>query len=237
MPALIFSLGERSRTPQTAGIARPTWFGFFMKDPRDFQCTTLDLLRHGACEGGEIFRGSTDVALSELGWQQMRNSVAPHNGWQQIVSSSLQRCQRLAESLSAERDVPITVDDRLREIHFGRWEGQPQTKVMEEDGAHLRGFWFDPLNHSPPEGEPVADFQQRIIRLLDEVQRDFSGQHILLVSHGAVIRIVMCHLLDIPLTSLGRISVPYACLTRIKIYQQEGETPWVQLQWHGSSQG
>ncbi len=55
--------------------------------------TTIDLLRHGACEGGEIFRGSSDVALSEQGWQQMRAAIADETApWQAVVSSSLQRC-------------------------------------------------------------------------------------------------------------------------------------------------
>jgi alpha-ribazole phosphatase len=205
-----------------------------MKDPRDFQSTTIDFLRHGACEGGEIFRGSTDVSLSEMGWEQMRNSVASHTGWQQIICSSLQRCSRFAEWLSTERDVPYRVDERLREIHFGRWEGLAQTRVMAEDGDHLRGFWFDPLNHSPPEGEAVTVFKQRLDESLNDILEEFRGKHVLLVTHGAVIRMMMCNLLDIPLTSLGRISVPYACLTRIKIYEQENETPWIQLQWHGA---
>jgi alpha-ribazole phosphatase len=167
----------------------------------------------------------------------MRSSVATHQGWQQIICSSLQRCQRFAEWLSEDRDVPLAVDERLREIHFGRWEGQPQSKVMEEDGEHLRSFWFDPLNHSPPDGETVQAFKQRLDEVLNEVLNAYRGQHVLFVSHGAAIRIIMCQLLDMPLTSLGRISVAYACLTRIKIYEQDGETPWVQLQWHGNSQG
>ena len=50
-----------------------------MRDNENF--TLIDILRHGQCEGGEIYRGSTDVPLTDLGWQQMRNAVASHNGW------------------------------------------------------------------------------------------------------------------------------------------------------------
>ena len=42
---------------------------------RDSLVTTVDLLRHGESEGGEIFRGSIDVPLTEMGWQQMQSAV------------------------------------------------------------------------------------------------------------------------------------------------------------------
>ena len=48
--------------------------------------TTIDLLRHGQCEGGEIFRGSTDVALSEAGWQQMRHATQEEDNWDRVIT-------------------------------------------------------------------------------------------------------------------------------------------------------
>ncbi len=59
----------------------------------------VDLLRHGACAGGEIYRGRSDVALSELGLKQMQAAVLGLH-WQSIISSPLQRCDKFAQGLA-----------------------------------------------------------------------------------------------------------------------------------------
>ena len=61
--------------------------------------TVIDLLRHGESIGGRRYRGQQDDALSELGWEQMWQSVGGHDAWQQIVTSPLQRCHTFATAL------------------------------------------------------------------------------------------------------------------------------------------
>jgi alpha-ribazole phosphatase len=43
--------------------------------PHEHQVTTVDLLRHGECEGGHVYRGSLDLPLSETGWEQLRSKA------------------------------------------------------------------------------------------------------------------------------------------------------------------
>src|SRR5690625_5890157 len=62
----------------------------------DLRVTTFDLLRHGRCEGGEMFRGSTDVALLDSGLEAMAGALSGLGGWQRIVSSPMRRCLRFA---------------------------------------------------------------------------------------------------------------------------------------------
>jgi alpha-ribazole phosphatase len=91
--------------------------------PAEFTC--IDFLRHGECEGGEIFRGSgSDVALTDKGWQQMRGSVQELSGWDSIITSPLQRCRRFATEQSERLSIPLTENTNWREIHFGDWEGR-----------------------------------------------------------------------------------------------------------------
>jgi alpha-ribazole phosphatase len=196
--------------------------------------THIDLLRHGACEGGEIFRGSTDVALSELGWQQMTDKVAGvgSSKWDRIISSPLQRCQRFAEKLSSEQAVPMTVRENLREMHFGDWEGLPHNVARKRFPDEWAQFWESPAEASPPNGEAMPDFCQRICTELDDIALSHQGESVLLVIHGAVIRVMMCHWLGMPMGAMTRINVPYAGLSRFKVYSQEGKTPWVQLSSH-----
>ena len=196
--------------------------------------TRIDLLRHGACEGGEIFRGSTDVALSELGWQQMRDKVVSMGDtrWDNILSSPLKRCHRFAEMLATERDTPMTVRDELREMHFGDWEGLAHDVARQRFPQEWADFCESPAEASPPNGEPMPDFCQRITAELDAIAEHHQGQSLLLVAHGAVIRVMICHWLGMPMGAMTRLGVPYAGLTRFTVYHQEGKTPWVQLGSH-----
>ncbi|MBD2859765.1 alpha-ribazole phosphatase [Spongiibacter sp. KMU-158] len=200
--------------------------------------TRVDLLRHGACEGGEIFRGSTDVALSELGWQQMRDKAREQSRdgkreWTQIISSPLIRCVRFAEELSEQKSLPIAVCENFREMHFGDWEGLPHAEAQQRYPQEWKQFWQSPAEASPPNGESMPAFCERVTTALDQVVADHQNENLLLVVHGAVIRVMMCHWLGMPMGAMTRLSVPYASMSRFEVYQQEGRPAWVQLHSHG----
>lgn len=197
------------------------------------QTTTIDLLRHGACEGGEIFRGSTDVPLTATGWAQMEATLEPHAGWQRIVCSTMQRCCRFAEKTAERLDLPCQTVPNLREISFGDWEGRLIAEVEREQGELLQRFWNDPANSCAPNGEAMAVFRERVVVAVDELLAAHQGEHLLVVTHGAVIRLLMCEWLQMSMMAFSRIAVPYGCLTRFKVFHVEGKAPWVQLVLHG----
>lgn len=196
--------------------------------------TQVDLLRHGACEGGEIFRGSTDVPLSDEGWQQMRGKVAAvaEPPWSTIISSPLRRCRQFADELAAQARLPVVVNSELREMHFGDWEGLPHAEAQQLDPEAWRQFWQSPDQASPPNGEAMPDFCQRVTTAADALLATHAGESLLVVAHGAVNRVVICHWLGMPMGAMTRLSVPYAGLTRFKVYHQEGLAPWFQLDSH-----
>lgn len=198
----------------------------------EVQITTIDLLRHGRCEGGEIFRGSTDVLLTDSGHRQMRATLAEEGGWQRVISSPMQRCHAFAADYAQQQGLPFAVEADLREIHFGDWEGCTHAEVELRDGVTLQQFWADPETITPPNGESIEDFRKRVIPVLERLQRAHVGEHVLLVTHGAVIRLAMCHWLQLPLRAISHISVPYAGFTRFRIYHQPGQPPWQQLVLH-----
>lgn len=200
-----------------------------MNDP---QITTIDLLRHGACEGGEIFRGSTDVVLTEAGWQQMRDALAPLSGWQRIVCSPMQRCRGFAEEFARRQGLAVNVCDSFRELHFGDWEGQRIVDIQREHGESLRSFWDNPMRFTPPNGEPMMAFRERVVAAAQEVLDRHRGEHVLLIAHGAVIRQLLCEWLQMPMTAFSNIAVPYAGLSRVRIYYRDDAAPWLQLVMH-----
>ena len=122
--------------------------------------TTVDLLRHGSCEGGEIYRGSTDSTLSEEGWQQMRDALAPAAGWHSIVSSPLSRCRLFADAFGADAQLPVSHEEAFREVHFGEWEGRTAADVAADDAAGLLA-WQRGAGR-PPGGESIGDVGHRM---------------------------------------------------------------------------
>jgi len=185
---------------------------------QDDAATTIDLLRHGACEGGDIYRGRHDVALSAEGWRQMEQAIDTTEGWQRVVTSPLRRCRHFAEHCAQRLQLPLAVIADLQEIHFGAWEGRPVRDVRQEDPALLARYYDDPASVSPPGGEPTIDAQRRMLRGWQALLHDYAGEHVLLVCHGGVIRLLLSHLLGMPVQASFRLHVPYASLSRVQVY-------------------
>lgn len=192
----------------------------------DTATTTIDLLRHGEPEGGEKFRGSIDDPLSELGWQQMRSAVASGAQWQQILSSPLLRCSEFAHELSTKHSLPIAIEPEMREIHFGDWEGSKSAELWKHKKHELLPFFRDPENNPPPNGEHMADFRERLVESWEKMLKQYRGQHILLVCHGGVIRVLLSQVLGLPTKHFARFDVPYACRSQLKVFHaKEGDYP------------
>ncbi len=195
--------------------------------------TTIDLLRHGESEGGDIFRGITDVSLSEDGWQQMLVASGDIEGWQKIVTSPMKRCLVFAEHISREQDIEHSVCHDLREVSFGDWDGKLFSDVSEQHIELFNAFWQDPINNTPPNAEPILDFCERVSRVFWAEVEMAKGKHVLMVVHGGVIRAVLREVLQCDFNALMRYEVPYACLSRIKIYyDDETGKQWPQLVFH-----
>jgi len=181
------------------------------------QTTIFDLIRHGEPQGGQMFRGSKDDPLSETGWHQMRNAITDDEHWDLVLSSPLLRCQEFARELSDLRSIPLEIEERFRELHFGAWEGRTAADILQDTPEALRQFWSNPVVHAPPEGEALGDFRIRIREGWQDWQRRAAGQKVLLVCHSGVIGMLLAEVMSIPLErSFSAIKVPYACRSRIQ---------------------
>ena len=179
--------------------------------------TRIDLLRHGEPVGGSRYRGQLDDPLSERGWRQMRAAVAGRSGWEVVVSSDLSRCAEFAREVAAERGAPLEFDAGFREIAFGRWEGRSAAQLLESDGDALRAFWRDPVHATPPEAEPLAAFHARVTAAWERLLERHPGRHLLLVGHAGMMRMVLLHLLGLPLEAFYRFEPGNASLVSVRI--------------------
>lgn len=197
--------------------------------------TTVDLIRHGEPAGGIRFRGHTDDPLSETGWAQMRAAVQGESQWQVVVSSPLLRCAEFAAELAARAGVPLETEARFKEIGFGEWEGRTPEELMHSAPDCLDRLWRDPAGYTPPGGERLEAFAARVTASWNDTLARHAGKKILLVAHGGVNRVILCHALQIPLQYMFRLEVPFAGLSRIRILGSGAEA-LPQLVFHGSPQ-
>lgn len=177
----------------------------------------LDLLRHGETERGGGFRGSLDDALTDNGWAQMRAAVAGRAGWQALVSSPLQRCARFAEELSGQHGLALQLEADLQELHFGEWEGRSAAELMESAERELGLFWNDPYAFTPPGAEPLRQFEARVLAALARLQAQHAGRHVLLVTHGGVINLLVARARQLPPTQLMQVAAPHGGLFSLQV--------------------
>lgn len=179
--------------------------------------TIIDLIRHGEPVGGRAFRGNKiDDPLSETGWQQMWAAIGDAHPWSHIISSPLTRCRAFAEALAEKYGLPVTVDERLKEVGFGSWEGYTPEQLKQDRLEEYTAFYADPVNARPAGAEPLDDFMQRVSLAYQHIVTEFNGQHVLVVAHAGVMRAVIAHVLGAEPGGMYRIKVKNAGITRIQ---------------------
>jgi broad specificity phosphatase PhoE len=172
----------------------------------------------------------TDDPLSEKGWQQMRQRVTHFNHWDMIVSSPLQRCSEFGKYLSQQRQLPFMIEAGFQEINFGDWEGKTALQIETQQLGCLAAFYQDPIKNPPPNSELILDFQQRVLKSWQQLLQTQQGKHLLIITHGGVIRALFSLLLNIPLKNSFAIQVSHGGLTRFQCFH--GNPDFVQLQFH-----
>lgn len=191
--------------------------------------TTIDLIRHGEPVGGSKYRGQSDDPLSAKGWAQMRAAVAGRDEWDAVVSSDLCRCADFAREVAGRLGLPLELEAGLREVGFGAWEGLTAAEILARDEAGLTAFWADPVRCTPPGGEPLSAFRERVTAAWEGVTARHRGRRVLLVGHAGMMRIVLLHALGLPLDAFYRFEIGNAALLRLRVSDGRHGTAFTQL--------
>jgi probable phosphoglycerate mutase len=175
------------------------------------------LLRHGEIEDArDRFIGQSDIPLTAGGrlqaekWAQCFREAGVN--FDAIFSSDLSRCLETARIICPGRS--INARKELREINMGLWEGIKRAELKKNQPEIWKARGENP-GHRPPEGESFADLLRRAAPLLDEILSDKKSGHTLVVTHAGVIRVALCHILNIPLQKLFSIGIDYSGLSVI----------------------
>jgi broad specificity phosphatase PhoE len=163
---------------------------------------TLYILRHGQTELSreDTFCGSgLDPELTPAGLEMALAFATAYRTktWSAIYSSSLRRAIATAQPLCEMLAMKMEVRPDLKEIAYGNWEGMTKASVEREYHDDYVSWLADPAWHAPTGGELAVMIARRGLRVIEEIKEEVTTGNVLVVSHKATIRIILCSLLGI----------------------------------------
>jgi broad specificity phosphatase PhoE len=190
------------------------------------------LMRHGETDWNRQGRvmGRNPVELNELGRSQVESaaSFAQTIRPDLIVTSPLVRARQSAEIMSAGLGgVEILEEPDIAEVLYGRWEGMTYHELIEDE--HYVTYRKAPLEHPTPGGETITEVQTRGVEAVIRTLVTHSGRRVLFVSHGDIIRTVLCHFMGLELQYFHRIRVDNATISGIQIAGTFAEVKFLNL--------
>lgn len=139
-----------------------------------------------------------------------------------IYSSPLGRAYETAKYIRGDRNIPIILEENLKEMGFGIWEGMGNTKVNELYPEQKHDFWNQPHLYLPVDGgESYQQLIDRVANTLQEIIKSESGEIILLVTHAAVIKAIFSLVKKFPLEDFW--SPPFLYNNCLSILEVSGD--------------
>ena len=182
---------------------------------------TIYLFRHGEIESDGVrrFFGQTDVRLSQGGVEQAKKWGAAFTGtpFEGIYASDLSRCVETARIISGGDGEKVRLVPELREINLGKMEGLSMTDFRKRYPDVWKSRGKDIASFIPEGGESFLDLQHRVIPVFEALSRKHDG-NIVMVTHAGVNRVILCHILEMPLSNLFKIDQSYGCLNLLEPY-------------------
>jgi|CZKU01.1.fsa_nt_gi broad specificity phosphatase PhoE len=175
---------------------------------------TIHLVRHGdtaqAADG--ILSGDLDPPLTAHGHEQAELVARAAAGMKLVglYCSPKLRTRQTAEPIARVSGLTPDIQEGLREIAYGTWEGRKEIEVQAAEPAAFSAWHNDPGLYSPPGGETAFAIAARALPVIRLVRERHAAGHVMLVSHKATVRILVCALLGV---SLARFRTHIACPT------------------------
>jgi len=201
------------------GEFQPTYSGAMRAD------VTIYFIRHGETDWNaeSRYQGQADVPMNETGRAQARRngqalrSLLPGIAKADFVASPLTRAREtmriVRETLGLTPDA-FHLDARLKEAHYGDWQGTLLTDLPKLDADGMRARTRDPFRWRPSGGESYEDLMARALPWLGQVARDT-----VVVSHGGVSRVLRGHILRLDAATVPGLDMPQ---DRVLILRRNG---------------
>ena len=182
----------------------------------------LIFVRHGESvwNAERRFQGTSDPPLSARGHLQAAR-VAERLGAgappAAVYSSPLGRAVATAETIAGTIALPVRVEDSLREMGLGEWEGLTHAEIGARWGDAYQRWVRDPVGNPPPAGEPMGAFGARVAAAVDRIRAAHGEAEVIVVSHSGSIGAYLCVMLGLSLSNLFRFRLENASLTEVVV--------------------
>ncbi|MBL6975789.1 MAG: alpha-ribazole phosphatase [Deltaproteobacteria bacterium] len=182
------------------------------------------LVRHGATPWNETgrFQGHSDIELSDLGQTQAAHVARrlARTAIEAVYTSPLKRAMETAAAIASQCGCTPQPDPRLREAHFGDWEGMTFQEFAKAWPDRVRQWVGDPLDTRPPgEGaETLRELENRAMEALKDILARHDGGKVVIVGHGGSIRAFITRALGSDLSIYRRIRLDNCSISRLEVH-------------------
>jgi len=171
----------------------------------------LILIRHGETYWNDERRiqgGDSDIELNDTGLEQVRKlaTFLENEPITAIFSSPLQRATATAKVIASHHQLPVEIDQGLRELRVGELEGMSVSNLSTTFSQFLMQWWQDRGTMKLPNGESLVELQQRAWKVIERLleRHKPSPEHnkdatVVVVSHYFVTLVIILKALDLPL--------------------------------------
>lgn len=153
--------------------------------------TRLILIRHGETlwNTERRMQGHLDSPLTERGRWQARQlgERMKSESFAALYSSDLPRARNTAQCIADATGHAIVADERLRERHFGVFEGLTRAEMESREPEIYARFMSRDPQYAVPGGESPADFFARCRAALESIATSHAGETVVIVTHGLVL--------------------------------------------------
>jgi alpha-ribazole phosphatase len=175
------------------------------------------VVNDGRCYGQSDLPCRTDDAT---GFRGLAARLPREAVW--VVSNLMRTHQTAAAIVAAGLPGPepipgpgVQVENGLAEQHFGEWQGQTYAALAERQAEDYHRFWFAPARERAPGGESFVDLIERVVPVIDRVNREHAGRDIIAVAHGGTIRAAIGYALGLSPEASLCFTIDNISLTRL----------------------
>ncbi len=180
-------------------------------------------VRHGLTDWNAMrrFQGTCDIPLNETGIQQAQAAGARCSQLhiERIYHSTLVRAAKTAEMIADACKAPLIPSPGFNEVCLGRFQGLTFEESKAKFPAESARYFADQEHVAPPDGESMLDLQNRALRTLDSIEQDAKNcERIAVVSHGALLKVLLSQIVGLPLSSFGRFDISNGSISIVESY-------------------
>jgi alpha-ribazole phosphatase len=169
------------------------------------------------------FQGQEDIALGATGRKRaalLAERLAEER-IDEVHTSDLRRAWETARAVADARRLPLRSDPRLRELHFGSWQGLTYDEVRQAYPEAVAAWEADPLRVPPPGGETVAQLASRVGGFLGGLTAAATlDRTVLVVAHQGSLQVLLCLALGLPPQARWQFRLEAAALSDLNLYPE-----------------